>query len=611
MPASSVDGTYAPNFGYRMKKSAAYGVWITNPLARASGDVIMDAYHSMVDFARSLDISIFLERLDKHLSDSEEALKDIVRNPHKYDDIMIDFELFLLERIFHKPFVEGDGLTIPSELEKVAGSRQNLFAHASKALEDLKQFSNNMLKLRPSIEEIEDNTRPLGLVFGIGFNGGLFDSPNPSGRDKDEIWLTFSDSGRNEGGYLLLSFMKYVARMSSPSLTSSLPSDLNVTFNKYKLLIKQHVGQETQRSYKLDDSHWDSYMLRHVKQKRAKFEGFMSQLEQDISFNYLDSKLQTWIRNASNWYRIPQRVDIKFPEELNPEEHHVQYSARGLLFDAVVGRSFSREYPPELMPHLFSHWKAELLERMETNRAETVCAIERLKDVPADLQNEILDLLDQTVGEVHPELKAVWEPEIGKQFQKFMKPQVELLEDRINKVKQNIKGLEKTLKGLSKSRSTVSTKIEETNESLRMAEEEKLTHEVEMQQLPASAAQLSREQYKQFRTYFFQKRDVSQCVEPLFAKVLAHDRFFSVFISNKPAITPLQNQEGSRLQLGNRAPYDVITPCDKNCQHHALGHLYVGDMFCHQSVDHLDHIRQIHGLDGVSDQFISLGLNAN
>lgn len=192
-----------------------------------------------------------------------------------------------------------------------------------------------------------------------------------------------------------------------------------------------------------------------------------------------------------------------------------------------------------------------------------------------------------------------------------MKPQRDLLEGRVNRVKQNIKGLNKTLDGLKKAGPAVATKIQEAKESLGMAEEEKFTHEVEMRQLPTAAAQLTREQYEQFRAYFFQKRDVSQCVEPLFAKVLGHDRFFSVFISNKPAISPLQNQVGSRLQLGNRVPYDVITPCDKNCQHHALGHLYVGDMLCHQSVDHLDHIRQIHGLEGVNDRFMGLGFNLN
>eukprot|EP01037_Dinobryon_pediforme_P014685 gene14684-14809_t len=47
----------------------------------------------------------------------------------------------------------------------------------------------------------------------------------------------------------------------------------------------------------------------------------------------------------------------------------------------------------------------------------------------------------------------------------------------------------------------------------------------------------------------------------------------------------------------------------KQC--HALGHLYVGDMLCHQSVDHLDHIRQIHGLEGVDDRFMGLGFNPN
>jgi len=43
-----------------------------------------------------------------------------------------------------------------------------------------------MFALRPT-GDAADSSRSRGLVFGIGFNGALFNSPNPSGSDKDEI----------------------------------------------------------------------------------------------------------------------------------------------------------------------------------------------------------------------------------------------------------------------------------------------------------------------------------------------------------------------------------------------------------------------------------------
>ena len=66
-----------------MGRSDAYQNWIANPLTRASGDVIMDAYHSMVDFGRALDVDTFLARLALHLNDERE--EDYYKNPHEDD----------------------------------------------------------------------------------------------------------------------------------------------------------------------------------------------------------------------------------------------------------------------------------------------------------------------------------------------------------------------------------------------------------------------------------------------------------------------------------------------------------------------------------------------
>ncbi|GEM_PF-2378555 len=587
MPAASIDGTYAPNFGYGMKRSAAYQAWIANPFVRASGDIVMDAYHSMVDFGRSLDISTFLDRFDEYLANGSDQ-------SHPYDEFIPAFERYLLERVFHKPFIGGYGCRLKGQLEKAAKNKDELLNCASGALKELRSFSNDISALRPSEDGILTDTGESPFVLGIGFNGELFDNPDDSDRPQNKIWLTFSKSERKkEGGYLLLTFMRYIAEYPfSGYLTKSVDQDLSQSFEKYKPFIKYHIRQKIEKGHR--------------------YEGFMSQLEQDIPFDHLDTKLQSWIKETSNWYHIPEGVSIQFPDELDPEEQDVQCAARGLLFDAVVGRSFSSEYP-ELIPHLFSHWKDELLERMDEGKAEKVRATERLEEIyDEELQREILDLLDQTVAEVHPELKAIWGPEIDKKFITFVSERIIQIESEVIKIDKKRDRLKEVSSNLKKSRKDVSLKIKETEDALRDIEEKRREIELEKQELPTlTVQQLSREVHNRLRDYFFQGRDVSQCIEPLFSKVSCQDRFFSVFISNQPADYPLPDKAGSRLQLGNRMSYDVIAPCGDKCQCHALGHLYVGDMLCHQSVDHLDHIRQIHGLEGVDDRFMGLEFNPN
>ena len=146
MPGASFDGISAPNFGYAMGRSDAYQAWITNSLVRASGDIIMDAYHSMVDFGSALDVNTFLGRFNKHLSDKI----DYFRNPHEYDKFMRPFELYLLERVFVTPFVYGNGRTISDELIKAAGNKETILEKARVALNQLNKFSINLLALRPS-----------------------------------------------------------------------------------------------------------------------------------------------------------------------------------------------------------------------------------------------------------------------------------------------------------------------------------------------------------------------------------------------------------------------------------------------------------------------------
>ena len=284
MPAASIDGLFGPNFGYKMERSAAYQGWIENPLVRASGDVIMDAFHWVVDFGCALDEGVFLKRLETYLWGSEQAKKDQRSSTHEYDSFLIPFQLYLLENTFGTPFVQGRKKTIPGELKK-ADSKENLITIARQALADFKTVAHNMLALRPDGQTLTKKDLQSGLVFGIGFNGKLFDSPNHSAREEDEIWLTFSDSRRDNGGSVLLSFLKDVAKKRSRRLTVG--ADPARNFDRYKPLIRRHLNQQIQDAYYVPDSHWDAHMLDYTQQKRTLLERFMSQLEQDIPFDYL------------------------------------------------------------------------------------------------------------------------------------------------------------------------------------------------------------------------------------------------------------------------------------------------------------------------------------
>ena len=147
MPGASGDGTYAPNFGYGMGRSAAYKEWIKNPLACACGDIIVDAYHAIVDLGSQLNIDQFLERFQIHLSGKREDQNDFFGS-HEYDRYITPLELFLLRYVYNTPFISDETKkSIPEELKKAAG--ENLTTEVRKCLNDLKEFSNNMLTRRP------------------------------------------------------------------------------------------------------------------------------------------------------------------------------------------------------------------------------------------------------------------------------------------------------------------------------------------------------------------------------------------------------------------------------------------------------------------------------
>ena len=411
MPGSSIDGKFAPNFGYKMAHSSAYQAWASHPLVRACGDIIVDAFHYVVDLGVQLNIEVFLDRFSMHISDNKKNQWKAIKNPHEYDSYMIAFELFLLEKVFQKRFIRGGNRTISGELLKASGNREYLLEKAKTALVEFKNFSAQMFNLRPSKAQLTEADLFRGLVFGIGFNGQVFGSLDHSPEDKPQTWLTFSDSGRNSGGYLLLNFLIHVAKQRSNRLTSTLkvnPINFKYHFDRYKSLIKEQVNQTIKENYEVPDQQWDSHMLAYIKEERAKFEGFMSQLEQDISFENLDPKFKHWIMDPFNWYYLPSQAEVKIPEEMPSKEYEVQRFARTVLFDSLAQRPFSIE-EPDLMPFLFMHWKGQLIKLIAEQPIELQVQIQKantLNDLTEASKEVALKYLDQLIWQVHPQLKA-------------------------------------------------------------------------------------------------------------------------------------------------------------------------------------------------------------
>ena len=118
------------------------------------------------------------------------------------------------------------------------------------------------------------------------------------------------------------------------------------------------------------------------------------------------------------------------------------------------------------------------------------------------------------------------------------------------------------------------------------------------------------EVFEEFEKIFFKRREVGQCVEPIFAKVLGHDHFFPIYLSKSKPVRDIpdaaSSSHPSELQLGNRHPEYVIPPCDKNCQINALAHLYTSDLLREdQSADLLNTIRITQSMEGVPERIFS------
>lgn len=575
MTNASIDGLPAPNFGYDMPRSEAYVNWIgKNSFARECADVIMDAFHFLVDLGVKLDIELFLKKFINWIDDIYES--DDSEYLH-FSPFMVPFEQYLLKRELHLYYRRLDDALADKALTK-----EDLISKAKEVLNNFNIFSKNLLELRPSQEQSEEKSVAAiqhedGFVFGIGFNGEIFGIEKNIEENNNEIWLSFSETGRKPGGYLFLYFLRSLAKSDRTEDINILNINLSAqNLIKYKNLITNN------------------------------------------SKSVPDDKLKDWIKNPLKWYFIPAFIYIQIPDDMPKAEYKVQQSARELLFDAINKRSFSNEYPT-LMPSLFLHWKSELLNLLSNPQSVILNQFQRIENkdqliqeikdakelekISDDNQNMVKQLLDLLVWQVDIELSKMWYPDISKKFELFKKPNSDKIKDSLDAAIIKFNKLNKNLEKSARSNQNQNN-LTKLNELIKLTSDDIQKLKVEQKSIVDNPKDLAQDDYIKFKHFFFKiKREVGKCVEPVFARVLGHDRFFSVFISKKVKKTKILDQHQQPLQLGNNFPQDVIPPCDTRCQIHALGHLYTGDMLTEQSADVLDQMRRTHQLGKVPDRY--------
>jgi hypothetical protein len=598
MPNSSIDGKPALNFGYRMRNSKSYLIWVKQPLIGSVGDITVDAFYSILDFGINLDINTFLKRLILNISEK----KEYFNHPHIYDNFILPFQSFLLKYVYKQPFIKGKGLRVFKEFDQ-----KELEASSCKVLEQFKEFC----------EKCKDSTK--GFVLGVGFNGKLFNVPIPSiKQDNNEIWLTFSESRRNQSGYLFLELMKEIMKKGNDSLAVSIEE----LYDKHKALIDLHIKDEIKECcemlnyYKLYPETLD---YQYQESKKAKFSNFKSQVESKRVFKDLSQEFRDWLiqKNFSNWYHIAAS-NIYIIDKLPKEDERVHNEARNLVFDSILGKFSIKDYP-YLRNELFIHWKDEVLNNIDQALAKQIASAKNFDNVPDELKCLTAGILENLIQKVPHEIKDVWMPEINRMFKEFM-------EEKVKNNKSIMEQIEEANKTISRLKSTNSNnrvskpknrgwespqisqqdqeRIDKINqEKLELAERRKKNLEQLMK--CDTPANLPFEYYQEFKNSFFSNRGISQCIEPIFSKVLGHDRFMSILISNEDK---LDKRKDLRI-FGNIKPQRAIEPCNQRCQFHVLGHLYTGDMLFHQNVDQLHNLRKSHNLGEVHDRFMTLGPN--
>ncbi|MBL8676328.1 MAG: hypothetical protein JNJ47_02725, partial [Alphaproteobacteria bacterium] len=303
----------------------------------------------------------------------------------------------------------------------------------------------------------------------------------------------------------------------------------------------------------------------------------------------------------------------------------LQDYTRHLLLDAVVKRPLVEE-KPYLRSVLFLHWRGRVSEKFITEgdiaESEDVKAAKSFKQLSKEFSQKVLRTLDLFVWDLNEEIRFHWFKSIQHKLHELLKnkeininKQLRIKENEINKVNREISGLEKQISAKEKKKpdetnneelslynqqmSNSYSKIRDKFVRIRDIYLEIANLYIDLINTPRLVEHLSiHEKYGEFSESFFEDRDVAQCIEPLFSKVLGHDRFFPVHVCNKPA-------ENGKTILGHlNGGRNFIDPCDQRCQHHVLGHLYVGDMCSRQTANQLDKNRRVHQLGTVPNRLI-------
>lgn len=596
MPAASVDGSDARNFGYRMDLSTSYTDWIRYPLVRACGDVIMDSFQAVVDFGKGLDIDLFASRIvDKVFHSSQLQDEEAIRRNDQYDVRLISFLFFLLKNTFATKFVSGKQ-DVVTELARVAATEENLHAKTTEVLTSFQTFSLRMNQLRPGTSSTTD-VKP--FVFGFGFNGDLFGAPRHSLHNENEIWFDFSEAIRRDPGcktfsHFLIDFSGTLNQQWVEEIDLGDPKDY---YQRYKQLIKRQVS--------LQLKWWKT-----IEEYKILYEGFLSQLElDDLPFDRLDKKLQDWISNLKNWYFLPitnpytdfaNKTKIKLADPLPNIEHGAQHLTREFLLSIRCRRNIISDYPA-LVPYLYLYFRREICEKLAESEQElrkNIDKIIKFADFNDANKQRIKDIITEIMDQFnpHPEIRAIWtEEEIRAKYQEFLdnfaRKQEKARNDHDAERDTECKNLSK---GISNPKLPPDKRV-----SLEARLEQERAKRFLPETLPATPGELSLEKYHDFKEFFFKNLGVGQCVEPSFARVLGHDKFFPIFISRTLGditISDPLSVSPKQLTLGNRFPQSVIPPCDQRCQHHVTAHLLVGDLLRRQSVDRLNAQRSTHGI---------------
>jgi hypothetical protein len=614
MPTSSNEGLDAPNFGYQMNHSKAYQHWLQeNPLAQACGDVIMDSFSAVVDYGKKIDVETFVARIVENVFywSKEQQLESILRKD-QYDVLTTTFEFFLLESVFDTSFISDGDRNVISELRKAAKTEKELATKTRKVLIDFKSLCVEIDKLKPN--KVVNDGHP--FVFGIGFNGSLFGCPSHQLRNKNEIWLTFSAYVRYEfslGSDAFLSLLIHFAtNVYNGDINNLSIGQSNVAKNlqKYKGLIRLHIDQRLAHYRKVSSTPWSAGNYEFQVSEIHKYYHFIEQLDQQKVFNELSEHFQAWLRDSSNWYRLPsnatglahhQLVHIKIAKPLTVEEQGAQQLTRCLLLDLICKRNISTYYP-EFVSWLFLHWQQQLADDFSeiTNdlTGERVSKAKCFDNLSQEDQKTVKEKINEIAWDVHPEIYNAWQPRLDEAFGSFTKSwppsqmrkrQKDHLEARYrlqkkyeNKQKASLRHPENTQ--LVSDVKELKDKLDLTPKSLPFS------------QKPVAINQMSEDNYSDFKEHIFGKAEhVSQCIEPAFARVLGHDCFFAVYIGKNIGNTQQPVKNPTPLVLGNHFKKTAILPCGKFCQIHATGHLYTGDLLADQSADRLNAIRITHG----------------